>query len=235
MPAIRLQTLSGVPILNDREPASNYGQDGYRIRPYLDQAFAQRIERAFSFMFQGISAAGLGQVTAILTHMPDGGDSNSESSYKSQLRAFSLDGLLLSQGRKWNAFSFPEKKFEYLLIEAHLRLHFGTVLGYGYDFATQDHLYFDDGEEPGFHPYSKSRVLFLQNAARYLFDRMIKVDGIYGPETQLAERRLRTELQIGKLTDLDNWTALLSAIIEEAQDRLADPSLQALTTEFEPT
>lgn len=227
MPTIRIQSLAGVPIVYDRDPVSNYGTGGYRVRPYIEEGFSRTAEQAFAQIFQTIAATGLGQVSAVLT----GGIARSGhgATYHHKHRAFDLDGLVMASGRTWVANTYPDRRFEYLLIEACLRRHFGTVLTYDYSADQQTHLHFDDGEQVGFQRHSKSRVLFLQNSLRYLFDRPVGVDGVYGPETQHAERLVRADLQIGTLTKRSNWDALLAASIEEAQDRLSYPAIEGVS------
>lgn len=219
MAVVRIQTLGGVPILYDRQPATNYGKSGFRYRPRIDEDFAATADGVFSDMFRSLACAGVGDVTAILT----GGIARAGTGpgYHHNNRAMDLDALVYSSGNIWVANTFPARPFEYLIIEGHLRKAFGTVLTYDYNPAHQDHIHFDNGDSVGFRRHSKSRTLFVQNALLYLFDLPISIDGVYGPETQGAERTARSELGIGGLGKTDNWRAFLQASIEEAQDRLA--------------
>lgn len=219
MSLTRVQTFGGVPILYDREPPSNYGQKGFRYRPRIDPGFAEAADRAFLNIFQSLASAGMGEVTAILT----GGITRTGTgvSYHHRSRAMDLDGLVYASGRVWVANSFAANPFEYLIIEGHLRQVFGTVLTYDYNPEQQDHIHFDNGDSVGFRRHSKTRTLFVQNALVFLFDLPIRIDGVYGPETQGAERIARAELDIGGLSKRSNWLAFLEASIEEAQDRLA--------------
>lgn len=223
MPIQRIKALAGVPILYDREPDSNYGHTGYPLRPYVDAKFAAAADRAFQEMFLSLAAAGVGEVTSILT----GGISRSGGGvgYHERKRAFDLDGLVFSDGQTWVANSFNTRRFEYLIIEAHLRRAFGTVLTYGYDQRFEDHIHFDNGDPIGFRKHSKSRTLFLQNALRYLFDQELECDGTYGPETQQAERAVRAELNLGALSIRDNWDHFLTASIEALEERLSMPAI----------
>lgn len=219
MSTTRIQTLGGVPILFDRQPPSNYGKTGFRYRPRIDAAFAATADKVFLEMFQCLAAAGAGDVTAILT----GGIARAGTgpSYHHNNRAMDLDALVYSSGKVWVANTFPARPFEYLIIEGHLRKAFGTVLTFDYNPAHQNHIHFDNGDSVGFRHHSKSRTLFVQNALVYLYDLPISIDGVYGPETQGAERTARSELNIGGLGKKGNWLAFLEASIEEAQDRLA--------------
>jgi len=220
---IRIDNLAGVPILFDRDPISNHGRTGYAIRPKIDAAFGAEADRAFSEVFISLSASDIGEVQSILT----GGISRSGSSasYHHKKRAFDLDGLVFTSGYVWVANTLPTRRFEYLLIEGHLRPVFGTVLTYGFDDQQRDHIHFDNGESVGFRPHSKSRTLFLQNVLRYLFDENVEVDGVYGPETRRAERVVRDELQIGHLSKTFNWLEFLTASIEAAEERLSSAAI----------
>ena len=220
MPTTKILKLAGVPLLYDRDPAENYGVGGYHSKPYADQQFAQETEVAFTELFRALAEAGFGKVQAILF----GGIARTGSgkSYHHRLRAFDLDGLILSDGFTWVANSFPTRPHLYLAIEAVLRQHFGTVLTYGYDARHQDHIHFDNGDKIGFRRHSKSRVLFLQNALWYLFDQVLSIDGVYGPETQRAERNARKELEVGGFSELPNWTGFLRSAAEIALEHATE-------------
>lgn len=223
MTGTRVSSLAGVPILNDRDPVSNYGRTGYAIHPYLDAEFAAQADSALAETFISLSASNVGDVRAILCgNLSVVGGARS---YRGGRRAFDLDGLEFSTGRIWAANSFPSRRFEYLLIEAHLRRHFGTVLTCGFDDRFRDRIYFDNGDPVGFRPHSKSRAIFLQNALRYLFDEILEADGVYGPETQHAERMVRKSLGIGPFSTVANWLAFLAASIEATEERLSSPTI----------
>ncbi|MGB3315687.1 MAG: hypothetical protein WBB85_14860, partial [Albidovulum sp.] len=130
--------------------------------------------------------------------------------------------FIFASGQKWVANSFPARPHLYLAIEAVLRQTFGTILTYDYNPSHRDHIHFDNGDKVGFRPHSKSRVLFLQNAAHHLFDVMVSVDGVYGPETQLAERAVRKELGLGGFSNLANWITFLDASADIAMDRAVE-------------
>jgi len=217
MTIIRIDSLAGRPLWYDRKPASNYGKTGFPVRPYIDARFFDEADAAFGHLLRNLSDAGLGDVRAIL--FGGIGRSGSGSSYHHRNRAFDLDGLILASGDIWVANTFPTRPFFYLGIEATLRQHFGTILTYLYNQDHQDHMHFDNGDSVGFARHSKSRVLFLQNAIKFLFDVPVGIDGVYGPETAAAERQVRQELGLGGFSTRDNWLKFLAASAEVALDR----------------
>ncbi|KKL44807.1 hypothetical protein LCGC14_2361960 [marine sediment metagenome] len=100
-------------------------------------------------------------------------------------RAFDLDGIVW-EGGNWRATRFVggnELKM-YLVIQAICMKHFGTVLGYLYNKAHEDHIHMDDGTEPGFRHNSRSIVTFIQQACKtFLGQPLAEVDGSWGPKT----------------------------------------------------
>ncbi|GAA6182405.1 hypothetical protein NBRC116594_38430 [Shimia sp. NS0008-38b] len=223
MKILRINSLAGVPILYDREPPSNYGVAGYPIRPHLETRFASAVDRAFQDIFLSLSASGVGDVTSILV----GGTSGTSRgvAYSHRKTAFDLDGFMFAGGGIWAANSHTTQRFEYLLIEAHLRRAFGTVLTHGFDPRFGDHIHFDNGDAVGFRRHSKSRTFFLQSALRYLFDQPLETDGVYGPETQQVERHIRNELNIGGFSKKTNWDAFLLSSIETLEERISVPAV----------
>ncbi|WP_171181953.1 extensin family protein [Ruegeria sp. HKCCD8929] len=222
----RVSEFGDVPLLYDRDPAENYGKRGYRVRPYADAVFAAQADSVFDEMFQTLEALNIGQVSAIL--FGGIGRSGNGSSLHHQNRAFDLDGLIFDSGFIWVADTFEKQPHHYLAIEGVLRQSFGTVLTYGYNAAHRDHIHFDNGDSVGFRRHSKSRVLFLQNALRFLFDQVLDVDGVWGPETQAAERLVRRELGLGSLSTNSNWIGFIETSIDIAVDRAREVDQKGL-------
>lgn len=229
MTLIRIDNIANLHILYDRDPASNYGLTGFAVRPYIDDNFSMDVTQAFQHLTQSLVQNGVGQPTSILF----GGiaRSGNGSSYHHKNRAFDFDGLVFADAENWVANSFPIHPFIYLGIEAVLRQHFGTVLSYDYNADHQDHFHFDNGTRPGFQRFSKSRVLFLQNAMRYLFDFPVGIDGVYGPETSGAEKRIRSELGLGGFSEPDNWMAFLSLCETTGFQRHANTNAPAVAAQ----
>ena len=111
-----------------------------------------------------------------------------------EARAFDLDGIVWKDG-KWKADEFItiENRRVYLVIQAICMKHFGTVLGYLYNKAHEDHIHMDDGTEPGFRHNSRSVVTFIQEVYNYYIDNKLKVDGSWGPKTWKAMKRILNE------------------------------------------
>ncbi|WP_196223563.1 extensin family protein [Roseibium sp. RKSG952] len=213
----RISQFGDVPLLYDRDPVANYGKCGFRTHPHVDTVFALQTDIAFGEMFLVLEAMDLGQVTAILFGGVDRTGGGSSLHHKG--RAFDLDGLVFDNGFIWMADTFATQPHQYLAIEGVLRQNFGTVLTSGYDSAHRDHIHFDNGEPVGFQRHSKSRVLYLQNALKFLFDQMLTIDGVWGPETQSIEREVRKELGLGGLSIRSNWVGFIEASIDIATDR----------------
>lgn len=226
MTLIRIENLGDVPLIYDRDPVANYGVRGYRVRPLADDQFAVELDTAFQQLFQEFDAHGLGPVREILY----GGIARTGTgrSYHHSHRAFDLDALKAESGFTWVANTFPSRPHFYLAIESVLRQNFGTVLTYDFDPSHRDHFHFDNGTSVGFVRHSKSRVLFLQNAAKYLFDYVVSVDGVWGPETESLERSIRQELAIGPITQRENWIALLDACVDIALVRAIESDPEEL-------
>ncbi|MCB1342874.1 MAG: extensin family protein [Pseudooceanicola sp.] len=213
----RIDNIAGLPLLYDRKPASNYGKTGFVMRPYIDTDFSVEVETAFRKLLDNIRDAGFGAVKAILSGGI--GRAGTGPSYHHRNRAFDLDGLVFDDGDIWVADTFPERPYFYLGVEATLRQHFGTILTYLYNSDHENHLHFDNGDSVKFVRYSKSRVLFLQNAIQLLYDIPVGIDGVYGPETEQAERRMRQDLGLGGFSDKSNWVKFLALAASEAFDR----------------
>lgn len=219
MSKIRVREVADLPLLYDRRPPSNYGVTGIPVHPFINTEFAVEVELAMRQVVLALQGAGLGTARAIL--FGGIGRSGTGKSLHHTNRAFDLDGLMFTDAENWVADTFPVQPLIYLGIEAVLRQHFGTVLTYMYNSDHQDHFHFDNGERVGFVRHSKSRVLFLQNALSHVFDTPVGIDGVYGPATADAERRIRRELGIGGFSKLGNWVAFLSAVEELALNRQA--------------
>ena len=111
-------------------------------------------------------------------------------------RAFDLDGIVWKSMagamdvRPWKATEFGGSGTieMYLRIQAICMIYFGTVLGYQYNKAHEDHIHMDDERNPGFRHNSRSIVLFIQDALGSIFDRPVARDGSWGPVTWNAMR-----------------------------------------------
>lgn len=214
MADVRHDSFAGKPLLYDRSSPGHYGRTGISFRPFVNPAFAQLCEAAFSELVRRLDeAAGL-TVASILS----GGVSRAGTgtSFHHKNRAFDLDGLLFTDGSSWVANTFPQRPQLYLGMEAVLRKHFGSVLTFDYNRAHEDHFHFDNGTPVGFKMAAKSHVIFIQNVIALVYGSNIGRDGVWGPETEGALRALRNRLGVGAVSSLPNWLALLDAVAVEA-------------------
>ncbi len=171
--------LNGVPLHYAREPIAPYGTIGKKFTFYATKSFHSKLEKCFDELF---SLCPLGKPEVITTA---GTFVDKPRSYHRLGRAFDLDGIFWPS-KTFITINYPADRPFYLAVEAIIRKHFGTVLNYLYDQKHRDHLHIDDGTKVGFSSTSRSRILFLQVALKYLFDQPILVDGIYGSETKKA-------------------------------------------------
>ena len=109
-------------------------------------------------------------------------------------RAFDLDGIIWERDEKepWKATDFylSSATKMYFHIQAICLMHFGTVLGYQYNKAHEDHIHIDNGQPPGFRHNSRSIVLFIQGASNVIFGTSVDVDGSWGPKTWSAMKNI---------------------------------------------
>ena len=214
----RVAELAGAILYFDRPPSGEYGARGVQIRPFMEEKFAAAADAMFEELFAALSKLGHGAVTQIYSGSMGSDPRAGGRSYAQKNRAFDLDGLVFENGEKWLANSFPEAPQLYLAIESIIRMHFGTVLTYSYDRANEAFIRFDNGRKIGFHSYSKSRTVYLQNCLYYLFDMQLTRDGVYGPETRSISEQVRAELDIGSFAgagEEEQWRAFLTAASEE--------------------
>lgn len=177
--------LAGAEVRYDRLSQESYGTRGRATRFYVTEAFEQKLRAAFSDLWD---ACPLGEAEVIAS----AGAYVDKPGAHGRGRAFDLDALFWP-GRTFVALSYPQERRFYLAVEAVMRGRFGTVLGYRYDPAHRDHLHLDDLAPTGFQPERRSNVLFLQLALTHLFGQRVAIDGIIGPETRRAARRLLSD------------------------------------------
>ena len=163
-------------------------------------AFEEKLQAAFAALWD---ACPLGTAEVIAS----GGAYVEKPGAHGRGRAFDLDAIFWPE-RTFVALSYPQNRRFYLAVEAVLRKHFGTVLNYRYNSAHRDHLHLDDLAPVGFVPGHRSRVLFLQMALTHLFGRTVAIDGLIGPETRGAARRLLVEQGLAEEGTLDTPQAL---------------------------
>jgi len=96
-----------------------------------------------------------------------------------------ISGLVTKSG-------YTNYRRNYLGIEAILRRHFGTVLGWTYNVKHEDHWHCDNGTVPGLRlsdlsgKSRNSKVSFIQDALTTVFGKQLAFDGRWGRQTEKA-------------------------------------------------
>lgn len=202
--------MAGVPIHYDRFRPEDYGQPGHPHTVYMTAGMKQNCEACFEALFQ-MTPQEFGDAKFILT----AGAYVQKPGYHGKGRAFDLDALVWKT-EHWIANTFPRDPQLYLAIESVIRQHFGTVLTYSYNKPHHDHIHFDDGTAVGFNRMSKSRVIFLQNVIYFVYGIKLGRDGVWGPETEGAERMVRQQLGLGPFSNKANWIQFLQITADRA-------------------
>lgn len=207
---IAVRTLDGIRIHYDRFRPEDYGQPGHPHTVYMTKKTHRQLDAFASELF-AVAKKSVGDAKFIMT----AGAYVQKPGYHGQGRAFDLDALVF-EDYHWIADSFPRDPQMYLAIEAIVRKHFGTVLTYSYNDPHKDHIHMDNGTDTGFNKMSRSRVIFLQNAIYFVYGLKVGRDGVWGPETSEAEKRVREMLGIGGLGNKANWLAFLDTTAKQA-------------------
>lgn len=226
------RTLAGVPVHYARyaDPRFGYGTRGKPYRFYCDDAFRTQLNQCFDELWR-VCPLGEGEVITSAGCYVDKPGSHRFG------RGFDLDAIFWAD-TPFITFHYPQDRALYLGVEAILRKHFGTVLNYEYDAAHQDHFDIDNLAPTGFFPQHRSRVLFLQMALTYLFDRPVAIDGRIGPQTNTAVREMIVDLGFADADELDTGGAVhnrLAAVWMDWLDRAAEVGFSGLTEEEEKT
>jgi hypothetical protein len=89
------------------------------------------------------------------------------------------------------------RRRRYIGVDALARRWFKYVLDAGYNRAHRDHIHVDDGGGAlVFNPGYRSDTVFVQRAANVMIGAGLVIDGIYGPLTAAAFRRMKNRLDI---------------------------------------
>ncbi len=201
--------LSGIPVHYARPPVAPYATRGRSYRFYCLEAFEQKLAACFEELWQ---VCPYGQAEVITS----AGAYVNKAGYHGLGRGFDLDAIFWPD-KDFITLDYPSNPVFYLGIEAIIRRHFGTVLGYLYNRAHHDHFHIDDGSSVAFSRTSKSRVLFLQSALTHVFAEPVLIDGIYGNQTSTATYKILNDIGLsGDLEDDALWSQFLLSISESA-------------------
>ena len=204
--------LAGVPVHYARPPIAPYATRGKSYRFYSQEEFEQKLNTCFEELWE-VCPYGVAEV------ITSAGAYVNKSGYHGLGRGFDLDAIFWSD-KDFVTLDYPSNPVFYLGIEAIIRRHFGTVLGYLYNPAHHDHFHIDDGSTVEFSSTSKSRALFLQAVLTHVFNVPVLIDGIYGNQTSTAIYKILDD--IGLSGDLENealWKQFLLSISKSAFDQ----------------
>ena len=201
---IRFEEVAGVPIHYARPPVAPYGSIGKPRKPRLDREFYTKLEVCMSELWDL-----LGRAKAVVS----GGCYVEKPGMHGAGRAIDIDAIWWDKGPPIITLNYPNDRRRYLALEAQLRKHFGLVLNYHYNRAHRDHFHVDDSQPVGFFS-TASRVVFIQAALIYLWDKDIEHDGIWGQQTESAVLSITSQLESSDdLLSLGGWTGFLDAAI----------------------
>jgi hypothetical protein len=143
-------------------------------------------------------------------------------------RAFDLTALLFTNGsridmnRDWrrdpgnSCYSLVQRR-RYLAVAASLRRYFQVVLTGWYNAPHGNHIHFDNGDSIGpIQDDLESDTKLVQAACNYINGESIPIDGDWGPVTERAFQRLRTDLNMrcknirGSLADTREFLTLVA-------------------------
>lgn len=213
-PSHFFERLCGVPVHYDRLPVAEYGSLGVPRRFYATPATEAALNDLFAEVF-ALAPPRFGAPIAILS----AGAYVDKPGLHGAGKAFDLDGILW-QHRRFLTSQQRQDKVLYLGIQACCLRHFGTVLGYNYNPAHEDHLHIDLGRPVAFRE-SKSVTYFYQEVLNAFFDRNLTIDGEYGSGTNNALRAARQSMGLGSISKVDNYRSFLAGIAAIVKDTLA--------------
>ena len=204
-PSSSFTRLAGVPVHYDRLPSAPYGTRGVPERFFAQGDFIGKMDRFFADLWQTCPFGTAEVITSAGAWVEKPGQHG-------RGRAFDLDGIFW-RGKTFvtlhDGFNGRDRKF-YFAVESVLRRHFGQNLNYFYNADHRDHFHFDDAVGVGFRSGSRSTVLFVQGALRFIHGETIAVDGRWGPNSRgAAERVLRAAGISGTLAEAGVWRDFL--------------------------
>lgn len=141
-------------------------------------------------------------------------------------RALDIDALWWTKKRGANRIlvtkAFSKNPAVYLGVEAQLRRHCGTVLGYLYNRKHRGHWHIDDGSRVGYRATSYSRVLFVQASLLHIWGIDVgDLDGESGRRTRGGIHEISQRLLFSKpLSDPMTWQRYLFVTAVEGMSRI---------------
>lgn len=201
--------LAGIPVHYARPPLAPYATHGKPYNFHVLESFEQELVECFEELWNVCPFGKAELITSAGAYV-------NKSGYHGKGRGFDLDAIFWKE-RDFVTLDYPSDPVFYLGVEAILRRHFGTVLGYIYNRAHRDHFHIDNGTEVKFTSASNSRVLFVQASLTHVLDIPVDIDGKYGPQTSKAIRKALDDM--GVTDDFDSipgWKLYLLKVAESA-------------------
>ena len=131
--------------------------------------------------------AWFGEVGSMACHRPTAAHNRARGLDLCQIRF--TDGGLIDMNSSHGA-SGPQQR-RYLAVSANLRRYFGTVLTCHYNAAHRDHIHVDDLTAVApIRTDKRTDTTLVQSAANLLNGERLAIDGVWGPRTEAAYRRL---------------------------------------------
>lgn len=197
----RTDKINGSALHYARTTQHPYGTRGVKTKFLLETKFLKELEEGFKETFKYCP---LGKPEVITTA---GAFVNKPGSH-GRGTAFDFDGAFWPDYTLMTT-SFPTDFELYLGIESFLRRHFGIVLNYKYNRAHEDHWHIDNSVSVNFSTRSRSKVLYLQMTLSYIYNLEVVVDGLWGPQTRAAHKKIAAKLKIAPGTGKASWLKYL--------------------------
>jgi hypothetical protein len=213
-PSNFFDSLVGVPVLYDRLEG-HYGKTGIPYKFYCTPKTENTLAAFFTDLFG--RTVRLGKPIRILS----AGAWVSKPGQHGEGKAFDLDAI------HWERVHFitlnqPRQKPLYLAVQALCLKYFGTVLGYDYNRAHQDHLHVDIGREVRFRE-TQSVAFFVQQALNSFFGYKLEIDGENAGDTATALRDTLKRLGIGDVaSSVPEWIKFLELVCDRGVEAAAD-------------
>jgi hypothetical protein len=211
----KFSTIAGVPVHYARSPVANYGTAGKQYNFYCNDKFYDKLE---NFVMEFSARFGKPEI------ITSAGAYVAKSGWHGSGMAFDFDAFFWHDRNFITLHEYKSDPKLYMAIEALLRKHFGTVLGWLYNAAHRDHWHVDSGRPVGFNEYSKSNVKFLQAVITHIHEKPCVIDGIWGVNTaklatELLEKyNLRSKGISPEVNLKGTWSKFLDAVIVDSME-----------------
>jgi len=179
MDLVSFDSLAGAHVSYARQPVAMYGTKGkYPRTVRLDRPFHTQLVACLSELW----SVSWGPAEVLVS----GGCYVEKSGRHGEGRAIDIDALWWEGRPPVITRNAPHDAVRYLGVEAVLRKHIGTVLGYWYNKDHEDHWHCDNGMPPAYREGSRSQVVFIQAALSYVHLYPVVIDGEVGKKTRTA-------------------------------------------------